>query len=108
MTASSLCTPERELRFTAYYLIYSLKLTIMRQCPKCKTINPPTKSFSNTHDGSVCKHIIGAKLILFGLFKVNIYCNSINDFDVDDDWIYFRRVNKITKDLPKRVGFVQY
>lgn len=59
----------------------------MKQCPKCKTINPPTKEFANTHFGSVCKQIIGTKK-LFGLFTINKYCNSINDMDEDDDWIY--------------------
>lgn len=58
-----------------------------RICPKCKAVNPKVKQFSHTHDGSRCKNVIG-KWYLFGFIPINKYCNSINDFDLDDDWIY--------------------
>ena len=76
----------------------------MRQCPKCKTINPPVRSFDHSHSGEQCKQIIGIKKNIFG-FTTKLTCDSYNDFDCDDDWIYFRRQNEITKELPKRFGF---
>ncbi len=66
------------------------KLEMIKQCPKCKTINPPVKEFSNTHIGSQCKHIIGIRKLLFGLLILPKFCNSINDMDEDDDWIYIK------------------
>ena len=65
----------------------------MRQCPKCKSINPSVRVECYTHFAVQCKHIIGQKHGLSKFFEKYAYCNSINEFDTDDKWIYIKDVD---------------
>lgn len=72
-----------------------------RICPKCQTLNPPTRDFSHINDGEQCKKVIGTYK-LFGIIPMNRYCNAINDMDEYDDWIYVidgQRVKKLNNDF---------
>ena len=57
-----------------------------RICPNCNAINPPIERFNHMHFGSQCKNIVGFKKVLF--WTKPIYCDSVNELDEDDDWIY--------------------
>ena len=67
-----------------------------RMCPKCRAINPPVSEDSGGwHLVTQCKHQIGIKHYVFGLIARPIYCNSINEFDMEDnDWIYLDDENE--------------
>lgn len=57
------------------------------QCPKCKKINPNTKSEMNMHYYKQCKTIIKTKTFLFGLITIPVKCNHFLVFDEDEDYI---------------------
>lgn len=59
-----------------------------RICPKCGAINAPFKSSMFNHYTETCKNIIGTYRGFLGIFATHRYCNSINVWDEDDDWLY--------------------